>query len=89
MEGFTAYRRWKGRTFGREVAEIGESVWYMKPGIKGKDKFERRWEEGIWLGVRHETGEVIMGTSEGVIKVRDVKRRRRRGRREVEQGEAQ
>ena len=40
MEGFTAYRRWKGRTFEREVTEIGESVWYMKPNIKGKDTFD-------------------------------------------------
>ena len=47
---------------------------YNPPGRKGRDKFENRWEEGVWLGIADRTNEVIIGTSEGVIKVRDIKR---------------
>ena len=47
----------------------------MKPGSKGKYKFVPRWEEGIWLGLTDKSFEVIIGTSGGVIKVRDIKRK--------------
>ena len=50
-DGKTAYRRWKGKEFKREVAEIGEQVMYLKAGTQGKDKFNARWERGTWLGV--------------------------------------
>ena len=29
----------------------------------------------IWLGIREESGEVIIGTEDGVIKVRSVRRK--------------
>ena len=38
---------------------------YKPPGTTEKDKFEHRWEEGVWLGVADRTNEVIVGTSEG------------------------
>ena len=41
-DGKTAYRRWKGKDFKREVAEIGEQVMYLKAGTQGKDKFNAR-----------------------------------------------
>ena len=43
-------------------------------GSKEKDKMESRWESGIWLGMRDESQEVIIGTPSGCIKVRDIKR---------------
>ena len=64
----------KGKTFAREVAEFGEQVWYYKPGITGKDKLDVRWESGIWLGIRDESGEVIVGTSKGVLKDRSLRK---------------
>ena len=70
----TAYQRWKGKPFKREIAEFGESVLYLKAGSAGHDKLVSRWESGVWLGVRDETSEVIIGTSNGVIKARDFKR---------------
>ena len=69
-DGKTAYERMKGKQFKREVAEFGECVWYFKPGIKGKNKMEPRWESGIWLGIRDVSGEIIVGTAEGVLKAR-------------------
>ena len=34
-----------------------------------------RWESGIWLGVRDESGEVIIGTDHGVCNCRTVRRK--------------
>ena len=32
----------------------------------GKDKFDVRWKEGVWLGIKAESGESSIGTGEGV-----------------------
>ena len=45
----------------------------MLPGTRGQDKYEVRWQRGIWYGVIDTTGESIIGTKDGVIKVRDVR----------------
>ena len=74
-DGRTAYERIKGKKFKGELIEFGEVIWYMKPGTKGVNKFDSRWETGIWLGIRDESGESIVGTSEGVIKVRSIRRK--------------
>jgi hypothetical protein len=57
------------------VAEFGESVRYLKLDSAEKNKLERRWESGIWLGVKGETGESIIGAPEGVVKCRDFRRK--------------
>ena len=50
-------------------------MWYLKPKSVGVDKLNTRWGEGIWLGIREESGEILIGTLEGVIKVRTVRRK--------------
>ncbi len=50
-------------------------MWFLFLKSKGKNKMKSRWSSGIWLGVRDESGEVIIGTDEGVIKCRTVKRK--------------
>ena len=50
QDGRTAHKRLKGREFRGSVCEFGECVWYMRVGIVGKDKFDNRWSDGIWLG---------------------------------------
>ena len=72
-DGRTPYSRLKGRNFRTEVAEFGECIWYLKPESKGKTKLKSRWETGIWLGIREESGETLIGTKEGVIKVRSFR----------------
>ena len=72
-DGRTALGRMKGKKFKGELAEFAETIWYLNPGMKGRAKFEHRWETGIWLGTRQESGEIIVGTSEGVLKVRNRK----------------
>ena len=46
-----------------------------KPTTKGKDKANVRWAEGVWFGVRDESGEHIVATNKGVLKVRAIRRR--------------
>jgi hypothetical protein len=78
-EGFSAYRRWKGREFTKPVAEFGECVLYAPAASAGKDKFDARWKEGVWLGVRMESGESLIGTDGGVVKARDFRRKAENG----------
>ena len=40
----------------------------------GFGKFIPRLERGIWLGIRDETSEIIVGTEIGTVKARDFKR---------------
>ena len=74
-DGRTAYKLWKGKHFNKHVAEFGEHVWFLRAGSAGKDKFNVRWEDGIWLGVINESGEKIMGTEQGTTKVKDFRRK--------------
>ena len=30
-DGFTSYRRIKGKEFHKEIVEFGECIWYLKP----------------------------------------------------------
>ena len=73
-DGFTAYRRLKGKEFRRPAAEFGETVLYLKPGTCGIDKAACRWETGLWLGFIEDSGEIIVGTELGVVKAHQFKR---------------
>ena len=46
----------------------------MNVGTKGHDEFDCRCEEGMWLGVRDETGDIVIGIDERMIKARNFKR---------------
>ena len=72
-DGRTAWERRKGRSFKRDMHEFGEQVLYLKPGSAGKDKFDARWERGIFLGMKEDSGEWFIGTSSGVLKVHTIK----------------
>ena len=73
-DGKTAQRRLKGKDFRRDVAEFGECIMYLKLESEGKDKGESRWREGIFLGIRDESGEIVVGTNEGTVKARTLRR---------------
>ena len=47
----------------------------MKPGMTGKEKLDPKWEEGIWMGILEESGENIIATADGCIKVRSIRRK--------------
>ena len=73
-DGKTAYERSKGK-LGRVLGvEFGEKLMYK---VKPKDKMEKinpRWEYGVFVGVRRESGEVWVATKEGMEKARSVRR---------------
>ena len=48
---------------------------YLNPNSVGKDKLDSRWENGIFVGLREESGEIFVMSEEGVIKVRSYNRR--------------
>ena len=74
-DGMTPYRRIKGKPFNARICKFGECVWYLRPKSKGREKADTRWAEGVWLGIRDISGEHIIGTQDGVVKVRMVRRR--------------
>ena len=47
----------------------------MRPGARGKGKFESQWEEGIWYDVSDRTGEVTSAMRGGGSKATDVRSR--------------
>ena len=65
----------KGKTSTALQCNLGEDVWYMKPGTVGKDKLDVRWHSGVWLGTIERSGESIIGTADGCIKVRSKMRK--------------
>ena len=50
-------------------------MWFLKALTEGKDKLDTRWEDGVFAGVREESGEIYVMSSQGVRKVRAYKRR--------------
>ncbi len=48
------------------ASECGECVMCAPAMSAGNDKFVVRWREGVLLGVRLESGESLIGTSDGV-----------------------
>ena len=45
--------------------------WLRATGRIREHKMACRWEQGVWLGIKHSGGESIIGTEDGVIKARD------------------
>ena len=74
-DGFTSYRRLKGRAFVRPCTELGECIWYLKHKSAKRGTLQPRWADGVFLGIREESGEIIVGTPEGVLKARTFRRK--------------
>jgi len=74
-DGRTAYERRKGRKFKKVLPEFGECITYLKPESVGIDKADSRWDNGVFVGLRIESGELFVMTSKGVIKVRTFARK--------------
>ena len=73
-DGKTAYERAKGKKFGKAMVPFAEGVMALKQGTDRQVDLREVWTEGIWLGVREESMEVLIGTKDGVIKARTLKR---------------
>jgi thiol-disulfide isomerase/thioredoxin len=76
-DGLTGYRRLRGRDYDRVAIEFGECVWYLLNKDKNRGKISPRWATGVYLGSREESNEILIGTSDGVIKARSFRRQGR------------
>ena len=67
-DGKTSYERCKGKRAKVLGLEFGESVWWKRRSEGGGlGKLVARWEEGVLLGCKAITVEIIIGTLEGII----------------------
>jgi hypothetical protein len=73
-DGMTGYRRLRGRDYDRPIVEFAECVWYLKSKNRRKGKIDPRWATGVYLGASEDSPEVLIGTPEGVLKVRSIRR---------------
>ncbi len=46
----------------------------MPAASVGKNKFDIRWMDGVWLGIKLESGKSIIGAAEGVVEAVDFRR---------------
>ena len=76
-DGRTAYERRTGRKCRIPVVPFGEKVWYkeIRETKERKDKFSSEWKEGVWLGHQRSSNEILVGTSQGVVRAYSIKRR--------------
>ena len=75
-DGKTGYERRRGRKCKLHSVPIGEKVWYKKirRNKVQENKLETEWFEGIWLGHNRNSNEILVGTSEGVVKAYAIRR---------------
>jgi hypothetical protein len=76
-DGRTPYQRVRGKESNRPICQFGERLLWrpLKTAANRRDKDEPNYQDGYWLGIIHRTDEVIIGTPEGVVKCRDIRRR--------------
>ena len=81
----TVWEKRRGKQLHEEVPEFGECILHLRLESVGIDKLDTRWGEGISCGMKIESGEIIVMTSDGVIAVRFCKRRPEQERWELDQ----
>ena len=75
-DGKTAYERLKGKKAKTLGIEFGEAIhWRMKPAGGALGKLSSLWEDGVFLGVRGKSGELVVGDRHGVWKTRTIRRK--------------
>ena len=75
-DGRTPYERMKGKKGRIQGMEFGEGVWWKRRREGGPlGKLTSMWENGVFLGVKGTTGEIIVGDERGVWATRTVRRK--------------
>ena len=70
-DGKTPYSRHRGREWRVSIPPFGETVEFLKRG----HKFESRWQQGVFLQVKDNTTEKIVGNGSGVFTVQSIRRK--------------
>ena len=74
-DGKTSYERNKGKMAHVNGIQFGEGVqWKRKPSHGALGKLAILWEDGIFLGVKGTTSEMIVGGLSGVFRTRTIQR---------------
>ncbi len=70
-DGKTPNSRHRGCEWRVSFPPSGETTDFLK----GSHKFESRWQQGVFLGVKGNTTEKIVGNASGVFTVQSIKRK--------------
>ena len=71
-DGLTPYHRLKGKPWKIDLPSFGECIEFKK---RTSTKLESRWESGLYLGVKTNTTERIVGNLSGIFIVQSVRRK--------------
>lgn len=71
--GCTAFENQKGYPYEGEVMEFSECVMWREPG-ENREKLRSPWKISVWLGRAADSNEHLVGTTEGVERVKTIKR---------------
>ena len=76
-DGKTPYERRTGRPCGMAAIPFGETVWYrqVREGKERPSKLQSEEFLGVYLGHARMANEHLLGTEEGVIRARTIRRR--------------
>ena len=76
-DGRTAYELHAGKPYRRQLVEFGERVYFMpiRPGGARQAKLDPKWQHGAFIGIRDRRDEMLIMTTTGVYKTRNVRRR--------------
>ena len=75
--GKTAVQLIRGSKSSRNIAQFGEKILYNPPKLSGhhRGNMEDTFLDGIFLGMRLRSDEILIGTARGIIKTRILRRR--------------
>ena len=67
--GRPQHERLRGRKSKKELVEFGEQVHYLPLDSGDGGKIDAEWSEGTWLGIKIDSDEVLIGTTNGVSRL--------------------
>ena len=70
-DGKTPYSRHRGREWRVSLPPFGETVEFLKRG----HKFEPRWQQGVFLGVKDNATEKNVGNASGLFTLQSIRRK--------------
>ena len=65
----------KGRKLTSKIIEFGKCLHFLPLKHLDGAKAEKRWKDGVILRLKFTSGEKLVGTPDGVLKVRAVRRK--------------
>ena len=76
-DGKTGHERRRGRKCKIHCIPFAEKVWYkrIRERKQQENKMDSEWFEGLWLGHHRNTNEILIGTTEGVVRAYAIRRK--------------